>query len=221
MKVKILMLLCLFVYASNLLSQNSIDLLRMGNSKYKEKKYEDAELNYRKALEKNPEEKRAVYNLGNSLYKQGKYNESQQKYLEIINTTKEKSEKAMAYYNLGNSYLKEKKYKESIELYKNALKLNPNDFDSKYNLEYARRMLIMEQQSQKENQNRRDSSKEENKNSQEQNKSQSNQDKSQQNLSQQNIQNILNALRNEEKKTQKEVRAKLLPRVEKHIEKNW
>ncbi|MFN3781967.1 MAG: tetratricopeptide repeat protein, partial [Candidatus Kapaibacteriota bacterium] len=155
------------------------------------------------------------------LFKQGKYNESQQKYLEIINSAKEKDEKAIAHYNLGNSYLKEKKYKESIEQYKKALKLNPNDFDSKYNLEYARRMLIMEQQSQKENQNQKDSTRDENKTPQEQNKNQTNQNKSQQNLTQQNIQNILNALRNEEKKTQKEVRAKLLPRVEKNIEKNW
>ncbi|MFN3306014.1 MAG: tetratricopeptide repeat protein, partial [Candidatus Kapaibacteriota bacterium] len=219
MKVKILILL-LLIYANSLWSQTSTDLLRKGNSKYKESRYEEAELNYRKALEQNPNERRAVYNLGNSLFKQGKYNESQQKYLEIINSAKEKDEKAIAHYNLGNSYLKEKKYKESIEQYKKALKLNPKDFDSKYNLEYARRMLIMEQQRQKENQNQKDSTKNENKTPQEQNKNQANQNKSQQNLTQQNIQNILNALRNEEKKTQKEVRAKLLPRVEKNIEKN-
>lgn len=221
MKRIIFLLSLLIIYASNLWSQNSIDLLRKGNTKYKEKKYEEAELNYRKSLEVNPNEKRAVYNLGNSLYKQGKYNESMQKYLELINTVKENNEKAMAYYNLGNSYLKEKKYKESIEQYKNALKLNPSDFDSKYNLEYARRMLIMEQQKQSQNQNRKDSNNQENKNPQVQQKNQREQNKSQQNLSQQNIQNILNALRNEEKKTQKEVRAKMVPRVEKQIERNW
>lgn len=221
----LLILLNNFVYG-----QSTIDLLRKGNAKYKERKYQQAEENFRKAIEKDNKELRAIYNLGNSLYKQEKYNEAQQKYFEIINTSKDNKEKARAFYNLGNTLLKERKYKESLEYFKKSLKLNPNDFDAKYNYEYAKKMLLVEQSNQKQKQNNqkqeqnnqeKNTEKDNKQNQKEQEKNQQMSDRNQQKLSQQNIQNILNALRNEEKKTQKEVKAKLLPRVEKKIEKNW
>lgn len=110
MRSKNLIVLILLVAVVNLgYAQSSIDFLRKGNAKYKEKKFESAEVDYRKALEKDKNERRAIYNLGNALYKQEKYNESKQKYLEILNSSKNNIEKANAYYNLGNALLKEKK----------------------------------------------------------------------------------------------------------------
>ncbi len=215
----------------NTFAQSAKSLLRQGNNKYKDKKYQDSEILYRKALEKNPKEERAKYNLGNALYRQNKFSEARQKYMELLNSLKDSKDKSSVLFNIGNALLKEKNYKESIDFYKRALKLNPKDFDAKYNLEYARKMLIFEQ----EQKNKYNQRKEENNNQNQQKQQQSqaknqendqkqnqNQEQSKQpNLSQRNIENILNALRNEEKMTQKEIKAKLLPRKEKKVDKNW
>ncbi len=230
MKFIILFILLNFISFYSIFGQSTTSLIRQGNDRYRDKKYQDSEILYRKALEKNPKEEKAKYNLGNALYKQNKFSEARQKYMDLSNSLKESNDKARVLFNIGNSLLKEKNYKESIDFYKKALKLNPNDFDAKYNLEYARKMLILEQEQKKQqnqkkegnsnqNQEKQQSQEKNQKNGQQpkQNKEQSKQT----NLSQNNIENILNALRNEEKKTQKEIKAKLLPRLGKKIDKNW
>lgn len=231
MRFVVLLIFFCSISFNNTFAQSTNSLLRQGNNKYKDKKYQDSEILYRKALEKNPKEERAKYNLGNALYRQNKFSEARQKYMELLNSLKDPKDKSSVLFNIGNALLKEKNYKESIDFYKKALKLNPKDFDAKYNLEYARKMLILEQ----EQKNKYNQQKEEN-NNQNQQKQQQSQAKNQQNdqkqnqkqeqskqpnLSQRNIENILNALRNEEKMTQKEIKAKLLPRKEKKVDKNW
>ncbi|MGQ9819234.1 MAG: tetratricopeptide repeat protein [Candidatus Kapaibacteriales bacterium] len=206
------------------------DLIRKGNSSYRDKKYDESEIFYRKSLEKDPKNLTAYFNLGNSLYKQNKFDESIQKYFQLSNSTDSKKLKEEAYYNIGNAYLKNKQYAESIDFYKKALRLDPKDYDAKYNLEYARRMMIMEQQQNKQ-QNQNQQNNQSQQNNQQQNRADNNpRDKNQQNratqsqqpkMSQSQIENLLNALQSEEKKTQKEVKAKLIRPIEKQIEKNW
>jgi Ca-activated chloride channel family protein len=234
--MRICLIIFLFAFGiSASFSQSTKDLIRKGNSKYKERKYEDSEILYRKALERDSADNRAKYNLGNALYKQNKFNEARQKYLDVMPRAKSSFDESKVLYNIGNTFLKEKKYAESLDYYKKALKLNPRDFDAKYNLEYARRMLLLEQQNQsqsKENQqnykqknqsqaSNQQNKQQEQKNQQQQDQKKENQKQQNQQLSKSNIENILNALRNEEKKTQKEIKAKLLPRRERKIEKNW
>ena len=118
-----------------------------------EQKYQQAEVNYRKAMEHTQSYDKANYNLGSALYRQEKYKEA----AETFKSLSERSDisndlKANAYHNLGNSLLKEEQYAESINAYKNALKLKPSDMNSKYNLEYARKKLIQQQQQQQQNQ---------------------------------------------------------------------
>lgn len=217
---------------SLVIAESPKDFMRKGNKSYQNRKYNEAEEFYRKSLEKEPKNSTAIYNLGNSLYRQKKFEESLDKYLQVANSSKDSKIKANAFYNLGNSYLKGKKYNESIEAYKKALRLNPKDVDAKYNLEYARRMLLMEQEQKQQNQKKNENQQQQNS---QQNQAQNNpQDKNQQNQNQtkqqsapqpkmtsEQIQNLLNALQSEEKKAQKEIKAKILPRSEKHVEKNW
>lgn len=223
----LILIFCGFIFRATAESPN--DLIRKGNSSYRDKKYDESEIFYRKSLEKEPKNLTAYFNLGNSLYKQEKFDESMQKYLQVGNNTNDNKLKAEAYYNIGNAYLKNKLYAESIDYYKKALRLNPKDHDAKYNLEYARRMMLIEQQqNQQQKQNQKDNQSQQNK--QQQNQANNNpQDKNKQNQTQQRqpkmnqnqIENLLNALQNEEKKTQKEVKAKLIRPREKQIEKNW
>jgi tetratricopeptide (TPR) repeat protein len=195
---KLCTLIALFVLAgATLYAQESQRYIYEGNSNYKNKNFKDAEIDYRKSLEKDPNSTIAMYNLANSLYKQGNYDEAKEKYEALANENFSKRELARVFHNLGNSYLKNKKYEESIDSYINALKNNPNDKDTKYNLAYARAMLAKQQQQQQNkdknknqnNQNKQNDNNQNNnadKNKDQQNQNGQNQNKDSQNKDKQN-----------------------------------
>jgi Ca-activated chloride channel family protein len=121
--------------------QNVNPELRKGNQLYKDKKYKEAQQTYAGALQKDPTSNTGMFNMGDALYKSKDY-EGSRKVLEAsIKTTKDKKEQARAYHNIGNSYLEEKKWEDAIGAYKQSLKLDPTDADTKYNLAYANAML--------------------------------------------------------------------------------
>ena len=161
-------LLILIIFQSLLsYSQDERKFIRDGNSKYNGTKYSEAEISYRKALEKDPNSFKAAFNLGDALYKQKKYEEAASQFQSIANTDITKEEKAKVYHNLGNSYMQTKKYKESIEAYKQALRNNPTDVETKYNLAYANKMM---QQQQKQQQNDKNDKNKDNKDKNDQQK---------------------------------------------------
>jgi tetratricopeptide (TPR) repeat protein len=129
------------------------------NEKFKKasENYRKAEVNYRKAMETTKNYDKANYNLGATLYRQEKYEDAAESFQYVAGEKSfDKKIRSKAYHNLGNSLMKQKKYKESIDAYKNALKLNPSDMDTKYNLEYAKKKLYTQQQQknqQQQNQN--------------------------------------------------------------------
>ena len=154
---------------------------RLSNEKFKEaaKLYQDAEISYRKGMANTKNFPKANYNLANSLYRQEKYEDAGNSFKYIAEQKEnDKSHRAKAFHNYGNSLLKQEKYKESIDAYKNALKLQPNDRETKYNLEYARRML-QQQQQQEQQQNQDNKDNKDNQDNQEQ-QQQQNQDKQEQ-----------------------------------------
>jgi len=125
--------------------------------------YQQAEINYRKAMETTHNYDKANYNLGNSLYRQERYEEAGKAYESVANNKSSSNDlRERAYHNMGNSLLKQEKYKESIDAYKNALKLNPKDMDSKYNLEYARKKMMQQMQQQQQNQQNQDQNQDQN-----------------------------------------------------------
>ena len=121
------------------------DLVREGNRQYKAEKAVDAETSYRRALDVDDKSDLATFNLGNALYRQQKYEEAGREFEKAASGTTDKMGKARAYHNLGNAYLQQQKLKEGIEAYKQALRNNPNDADTKYNLSYALNMLKQQQ----------------------------------------------------------------------------
>lgn len=133
--------------------------------------YQKAEVNFRKALGSNPNYTQAQYNLANTLYRQEKYEEATEIYKSLAENQKiDKKIRAKSYHNMGNSFLKKEKYKESIDAYKKSLKVDPNDKETKYNLEYAKKKLQKQQQQQQQ----------QNKDQQQQNKDQQQQQQQQQ-----------------------------------------
>jgi len=137
-------------------AQSLRGLVNDGVEKYKGKKYNDSEVDFRKGLEKDSKNFNAIFNLGDSHYKQGRYDEAMKSFQLALKNTNDNDYKAKAYHNIGNSLLKTEKYQESIDAYKNALKLNPNDQETKYNLSYALNMLKQQKEQKQQNKNKDD-----------------------------------------------------------------
>lgn len=175
MKLKliwVLLLLCNLSY-----SQVEQEYVRRGNREYEDEKYKDAEILYRRALEKNPESERANYNLGNTMYRQDQYEAAAARYDGLLKDSKDPVKRSRYYYNLGNTWFRTGKYKESIDAYKNALLNNPDDMDAKHNLQMALRM----QQQNQQQQNQQQQNQQQNQQSQDQQQNRNQQENQQQN----------------------------------------
>lgn len=112
----------------------------------KDGNFPKAEGEYRKAIAKNPVNPTAKYNLANAYYNSEKYDEATHRYTEAAKVASARSEKHKAFHNQGNTYMEQKKYKEAVEAYKNALRNNPKDDKTRYNLALAKKMLEQQQQ---------------------------------------------------------------------------
>ena len=231
--MKRVILVVLYIFTVQFSSgQNDRNLIRSGNKEYKRKNFSDAEMDYRKSIEKNPKSYEGNYNLGNALYKQGKQEEAVKYFSGSAELNKDKAAKERSYYNLGNALLKSDKFQESVDAYKQSLKVNPNDEDARYNLAYALSKLRQKQEQQKKNQNQKKDQKDqknqdkqdqqkqqEQKNKEQQAKNQQ-QQKSQPKISKEDAERMLQALKNEEKNLQKKL-AKRYDATMGNPEKDW
>lgn len=136
---KIVYLVVLLV-SEMLFSQESDKSLYNGNQSFEQKKYTDAEADYRVTeSKKSPKKATAGYNLGNSIYRQNQQGEAQIKYIQALETAKTKTEKHRIYHNLGNTFMLDKNYDAAVDAYKNALRNNPFDEETRYNYALAKR----------------------------------------------------------------------------------
>lgn len=209
-----------------------------GNKEYNEKRYRNAEAAYREAISKKPGEFTGIYNLGNALYRQEKFEDAAQQYMSAMGNEKNPASRSKAFYNLGNALLKNQQYKESVDAYKQALKINPDDEDARYNLSYALQKLKQQQQQSGQNkdqknkdQQQKDQQKDQQKKEQEQKdeQQQAGQDKKEQEkkqqkkepkMSKEEAERMLRALKNDEKDLQKE-KARKFKVVNANPEKDW
>lgn len=205
-------------------AQSEKKYIREGNKSFDNKKYSDAEVSYKKSLNKNQKSYEGNFNLGDAYYKQGKYDEAAKQFDLLRSQKKDKSSDAASLHNLGNTLLQSQKYQESIEAFKQALKLNPKDEDTRYNLAYAQAMLKQQQQQQQQQQNQ-DKNKDKKDQKQQQNQQQK-QDKQQQKqqeqkkeISKEDAERILQALNNDEKDKHKKKAKVGVARVS--VEKDW
>ncbi len=147
------------------------DLISKGNAQYEEGKFGEAEMTYREAQEAGADAFISGFNLGDALFKQERFEEAATSFQSLPNLTDDKEQKAAAYHNLGNSFLKAKKFQESVDAYKQSLRNNPKDLETKYNLSYAKRMLQQEQeQEQQQDQNKDEQKKDDQEQKQDQQK---------------------------------------------------
>ena len=127
-----------------------------GNQLAKESVFDTAEMSYRKALSKAPEKPEALYNLGNTHYKEKNFDEAKQRYFQTQKFSENKSSKHHAFHNMGNVFMQQKDYVKAVESYKNGLRNNPEDEQTRYNYALAKELLEKEQQEQEQNQDQKD-----------------------------------------------------------------
>jgi len=202
--------------------QKEYPLLRQGNKAFGAGKFEEAEKDYRKALELNKESFPGQFNLGTAVYQKKNYKEAETIYSTLAGKNIDKGTRAKIYHNLGNSLLEDQQYEKSIAAYKNALLNNPSDVDTKYNLEYAKMMLNKQQQQQQQQQ--QDQKKDQqDKKDQQQNKDQNQQKQppDQKKISKEDAERMLEAMKNDEKKTMEKVNKEKARAVRVAVEKDW
>lgn len=125
--------------------------VREGNELYNQLKFKEAEIAYKKGLSKNPNYPTASYNLGNSIYQQDRNKEAVSQFELVEKTFKEKESKAEAYHNMGNSFMKDKQYEKAVEAFKNSMRNNSKDDETRYNLAMAQELLKKQEQDNKDN----------------------------------------------------------------------
>jgi tetratricopeptide (TPR) repeat protein len=206
------------------------DYLRSGNKLYNDSLFIKAEVDYRKALDINPKSTDAMFNLGNALLMQQKVKEAMEQYESVSKVEKDKSKLAEIYHNMGVILQSAKQYPQCIEAYKESLRNNPKDDETRYNLALAQKMLKDQQQNQ-QNQDQQQQQQEQKEDKQEQNQDQQEQDQKnqqqqqqqQQNkneMSKENAQQLLNAVMQDEKNVQDKVKKQIQIQGKK-LDKDW
>ena len=210
-------------------AQTDRDYVREGNRHYRKGNFAEAEVSYRKAQEKNVNNPQASYNLANSMFAQRKDSAAIVQFEQAVKSETNPYRKAQSYHNIGVVCQGHKMFGEAIEAYKNALRLNPNDHATRYNLELCRRQLKNQNQNQQQqgenNKDGEDDKKEEKKQQEQKDEQKQNekdeqkQDKNQ--MSKDNAEQLLKAAMQKEKKTQERMQKLMQQPRSRKLDKNW
>jgi tetratricopeptide (TPR) repeat protein len=200
-------------------------LVRKGNTQYLDSMFNDAETTYRKALKKNAKDPVANFNLGNSLLRQRNPKDAAQQYEAAIKNTKNPLYQAKAYHNLGVILQSQKQYDEAITSYANALRNNPRDDESRYNLALCRHLKQQQQQNkdnqQDKNKDEKDDKKQQQKPQQDKQQQEKQQQQNKNQMSKDNADRLLDAAKQEEQKTQEKLRKGQQYASPRSLDKNW
>lgn len=143
--------LLMFISMGSIMSQQNEyeSLIKKGNNSFEDNRAL-SEQNYRKAISVSPEFVKGQYNFSNNLYENEYYDEALLNQLEASKYAKTRADKHLVFHNIGNILMKKKMCKEAVEAYKNALKNNPKDDESRYNLALAKDCAKDENENEKE-----------------------------------------------------------------------
>jgi Ca-activated chloride channel family protein len=218
-------------YADN---RQARKLIRKGNALYRADKRQEAQVDYLKAYRADSTDARVQYNLATSMFPQD-YKLVQKERCDTMAMMFERAaqaetnplRKAKAYHNEGVAYQGVKDFGKAIEAYKNALRCNPNDDESRYNLVLCQRQLKNQgggnNNQQQDKQDKQD--KQQQQQQQEKQEKQKKQDQQQQQqeppMSKENAEQLLNAAMQREKETQKRMKEAQQQPQRRRIEKNW
>ena len=210
---------------SHAVAQTDRQLIREGNKLFRAGQYADAETRYRKAVEANKDNPQAVYNLGNALMAQKKDSAAVEEFQKAAKLEKNPLRKYQAFHNIGVICQTKQMFQDAITAYKEALRLNPHDDQTRYNLELCKRQLKNQpqgggggnddkKQDEQQQQQQQDQQKKE-----EQKKEEQEQQKPQ--MSKDNAEQLLNAALQQERQTQKRMQEQQQQQGRRRLKKNW
>ncbi len=225
------LILLLFISLTSYLSplttnaQSDRKMIRQGNKLYRKGNVAEAEVSYRKAVERNERNAQANYNLGNALMGQRKDSLAITQLEKAAKLETNPLRRAQAYHNMGVICQQHRMFGEAIEAYKEALRNNPTDNETRYNLALCKR----QQQDQQQDQNQQNKDNKDNKDKQDQQKQEQQQKQDEQKqeqqqkqqMSKENAEQLLNAAMQEEKQTQERMKKAQQQPQKRRLEKNW
>ena len=118
--------------------KNATNLVYKANELLEEDNYVEAEMEYRKAISEAPNKAVGAYNLAHSYFRKGSFEEALFRNQEAAKNATTKLEKHRAYHNIGNILMQNKECKQAVEAFKDALRNNPNDDETRYNYALAK-----------------------------------------------------------------------------------
>ena len=226
---KVLFILSILM-SINSIAQNKKSFLRNGNELYADSSYNEAEIQYRKSLLEDQDYFNASFNLADAIYKQERYEESSALFGALKDDAPTETDLAKVYHNIGNSLVKEQKLDEAISAYKSALRINPNDKDTRHNLALTTQQ--QEQENKNENKENKDEQKEdkeednkekenkENKKQQEE-KQENNPEEKKEEMSKETAEKMLKAIQQQEKELHEELQKKKVKGKRVKVLKDW
>lgn len=238
----------LLVGGTNAVAQTDCNLIRQGNRAFKSQKWAAAETQYRKAIFKNQKNPQAIYNLGCALLAQQKDSLAMVQFGNAAQLESNIFRRSKSYHNMGVVMQNHREYAQAIEYYKMALRCNPQDNETRYNLALCKKLLKNNQQNQnnknnkdknkndknkdkkndknknKDGQNKNDQNKDKQNKNQDKNQDKNNSDKNKQNqekMSRDNAEQLLNAAIQQEKATKRKMQKAMSQPRRKVYDKNW
>lgn len=234
----------LLVGGTNADAQTDRNLIRHGNRAFKTQKWAAAETQYRKAIFKNQKNPQAIYNLGCALLAQQKDSLAMVQFGNAAQLESNIFRRSKSYHNMGVVMQNHREYAQAIEYYKMALRCNPQDNETRYNLALCKKLLKNNQQNQNNKNNKdknkndknKDKKNDKNKNKDGQNKNDQNKDKqnknqdknnsdknkqNQEKMSRDNAEQLLNAAIQQEKATKRKMQKAMSQPRRKVYDKNW
>lgn len=224
-----LLVVIMSFFAMTAMAQNDRKYIRSGNKLYRQQNFVKAEAEYRKALSVNGDNPQALYNLGCALMMQNKDSAAIEQYQKAGKVEKTPSRKAQIFHNIGVICQNHKMYGEAIEAYKESLRNNPNDDETRYNLALCKRLEKKQQQQNKNDKNKqnkqndkqKEKDKKEKQQKQKQKEKQKQKQEQQQQMSKENAEQMLNAAMQNEKQTQQRVKDAMRQNRSRKLQKNW
>lgn len=225
---KYLLLAFLALYAVCGMAQADRQYVRSGNKFYRQQNFVKAEGEYRKSLSVNPENPQALYNLGCALLMQKKDSVAVQQFQKAASIEKSPMRKARIFHNIGFACQSHKLYGDAINAYKESLRNNPSDNETRYNLALCQRLNKNQQkQNKNQQQNKNNKNKDKDKDKQnkqdkdKQNKQDQQQKQQQEKMSKDNAEQLLNAAMQDEQATQRRVKDAMRQSRPRKLQKNW
>ena len=217
--MKIILFILAILIGIPIFAQQKQSLLREGTKLYSDSSYSQAEIKYRKALEKDQDYFKSSFNLADAVYKQERYEEASSLFNALKDNARSKEDLAKVYHNLGNSLAKENKYEKAINAYKNSLRINPTDDETRYNLALTKKNK-QKQEEQNKDQENKDQENKDQENKDQENKDQENK-KKQDKISKEDAEKMLDAIQQKEKEMQEKLQKKKVKGKKIKLLKDW